>query len=165
MKKPYQLLIIPLTFWSGVEQSFFLADFTAVSCLNWFLYFFFTLLERMQFPLRSQIEGYTCLLIFRKFSTLPAVIWASPFINFQENFQPPCFFTYINEKISSLPSVIWASPFINIQENFQLFCFFTYTNDFFYPPLCREVPWVLVRIWKLYNRIMSWRASKYQFSH
>ena len=34
MKKPYQLLIIPLTFWSGVEQSFFLADFTAVSCLN-----------------------------------------------------------------------------------------------------------------------------------
>ena len=30
---------------------------------------------------------------------------------------------------------------------------------------CTEVPWVLVRIWKLYNRIMSWRASKYQFSH
>jgi len=34
MKKPYQLLIIPLTFWSGVEQGFFGADFTAgyVSC-------------------------------------------------------------------------------------------------------------------------------------
>ena len=31
MKKPYQLLIIPLTFWSGVEQGFFGADFTAVS--------------------------------------------------------------------------------------------------------------------------------------
>ena len=30
MKKPYQLLIIPLTFWSGVEQGFFGADFTAV---------------------------------------------------------------------------------------------------------------------------------------
>ena len=30
---------------------------------------------------------------------------------------------------------------------------------------CTEVPWVLVRIWKLYNRIMSWSASKYQFSH
>ena len=36
--------------------------------------------------LRSLIEGYTCLLVFRKFSSLPAVIWASPFINFQENF-------------------------------------------------------------------------------
>jgi len=34
MKKPYQLFIIPLTFWSGVEQGFFGADFTAgyVSC-------------------------------------------------------------------------------------------------------------------------------------
>lgn len=30
MKKPYQVLIIPLTFWSGVEQGFFGADFTAV---------------------------------------------------------------------------------------------------------------------------------------
>ena len=39
--------------------------------------------------LRSQIEGYTLLLIFRKFSSLPAVIWVSPFIKFQENFQPP----------------------------------------------------------------------------
>ena len=43
------------------------------------------------YTLRSQIEGYPRLLIFRKFSTLPAVISASPFINFQENFQPPCF--------------------------------------------------------------------------
>jgi len=34
MRKPYQLFIIPLTFWSGVEQGFFGADFTAgyVSC-------------------------------------------------------------------------------------------------------------------------------------
>jgi len=34
MGKPYQLFIIPLTFWSGVEQGFFGADFTAgyVSC-------------------------------------------------------------------------------------------------------------------------------------
>ena len=45
-----------------------------------------------QHTLRSQIEGYTRLLIFRNFSPLPAVIWASLFINFQENFQPPCFF-------------------------------------------------------------------------
>ena len=35
MTKPYQLLIIPLTFWSGVEQGFFLSDYTAgyVSCV------------------------------------------------------------------------------------------------------------------------------------
>ena len=30
MRKYYQILIIPLTFWSGVEQGFFGADFTAV---------------------------------------------------------------------------------------------------------------------------------------
>ena len=69
--------------------------------------------------LRSQIDGYTRLLIFRKFSTLPAVIWASPFINFQENFQPPCFFTYTNEKISTLPADIWAYPLIKFEEKFQ----------------------------------------------
>ena len=69
--------------------------------------------------LRSQIEGYTRLLIFRKFSTLPAVIWASPFINFQENFQPPCFFTYTNEKNSTLPTVIRAYPLIRFEEKFQ----------------------------------------------
>ena len=35
MTKPYQLLIIPLTIWSGLEQGFFLSDFTAgfISCL------------------------------------------------------------------------------------------------------------------------------------
>ena len=35
MKKPYQLLIIPLTFWGGVEQGFFGADYTAgyISCI------------------------------------------------------------------------------------------------------------------------------------
>jgi hypothetical protein len=69
--------------------------------------------------LRSQIEGYTRLLIIRKFSTLPAVIWASPFINFQENFQPPCFFTYKNEKNSTLPAVIRAYPLIKFEEKFQ----------------------------------------------
>ena len=31
MKKKKQILIIPLTFWSGIEQGFFGADFTAVS--------------------------------------------------------------------------------------------------------------------------------------
>ena len=69
--------------------------------------------------LRSQIEGYTRLLIFRKFSTLPAVIWASPFIIFQENSQPPCFFTYTNEKFSTIPAVIWAYPLIKFEEKFQ----------------------------------------------
>ena len=54
------------------------------------------------------VEGYPRLLIFRKFSTLPAVIWASPFINFQENFQPSCFFTKINGFFSTLPAVIRA---------------------------------------------------------
>ena len=35
MMKPYQLLVIPLTIWSGVEQGFFLSDYTAgyVSCV------------------------------------------------------------------------------------------------------------------------------------
>lgn len=35
MKKPYQLLIIPLTIWSGVEQGFFFSDFTAgfITCI------------------------------------------------------------------------------------------------------------------------------------
>ncbi len=31
MKKPYQLLMIPLTIWSGMEQGFFGAEYTAVS--------------------------------------------------------------------------------------------------------------------------------------
>jgi hypothetical protein len=31
MKKNYQQLLIPLTIWSGLEQGFFGADFTAVS--------------------------------------------------------------------------------------------------------------------------------------
>jgi hypothetical protein len=31
MRDPNQLLVIPLTFWAGVEQGFFGADFTAVN--------------------------------------------------------------------------------------------------------------------------------------
>ena len=34
MRNPQQLLIIPITFWSGIEQGFFGADFTAVSSLS-----------------------------------------------------------------------------------------------------------------------------------
>ena len=30
LRKPYQILIVPLTVWSGMEQGFFFSDFTAV---------------------------------------------------------------------------------------------------------------------------------------
>ena len=101
----------------------------------------FFVLNPLYTTLRSQIEGYTRLLIFRKFSTLPAVIWASPLINFQENFQPSCFFTYTSEKFSTLPAVIWASPLIKFEERFQ-------------PTLLLEPPLVLetqeyIQIWNL----------------
>ena len=46
----------------------------------------------MSATLRSQIEGYTCLLIFRKISILPAIIWVSPFIYIQEKFPAFLFF-------------------------------------------------------------------------
>jgi hypothetical protein len=36
MKKHYQQLLIPLTIWSGLEQGFFGADFTAVRSLKLF---------------------------------------------------------------------------------------------------------------------------------
>ena len=36
MKKKEQILVIPITFWSGIEQGFFGADFTAVSTNNQF---------------------------------------------------------------------------------------------------------------------------------
>ena len=51
---------------------------------------------RISDTLKSQIEGYTHLLFFRKFFILTGVIWAYPFINFHEHFQPPLFFTYTN---------------------------------------------------------------------
>ena len=56
--------------------------------------------------LRSQIEGYNHLLIFRNFSILPSVIWASPFTKIQENFLPFCFFTYTSEIFSILPLLL-----------------------------------------------------------
>ena len=67
----------------------------------------------------SQIEEYTRLLILRKFSILPAVIWAPPFINFQENVQPPCCFTYTNEIFPTLPGVIRDDWLIEFEEKFQ----------------------------------------------
>ena len=40
------------------------------------------------------------------------------FINFQENFQPPSFFTYTNKRFSTLPAVIGAYLLIKIEEKF-----------------------------------------------
>ena len=69
--------------------------------------------------LRSQMEGSLLIsIIFIHFS-LPAVIWAYPFINFQENFQPLCFFSYTNEIFSIPPAVIRAYPLIKFEEKFQ----------------------------------------------
>lgn len=48
-RKPYQLLIIPLTIWSGIEQAFLGADFTAVGIYylnytNLFTKFYFNII-------------------------------------------------------------------------------------------------------------------------
>ena len=72
------------------------------------------------YTLRSQTEGYTQLLFFKKFSVLPTVIWAYPFINFQEIFQPPCFFTYTIEIFSTLPTFITMlepTSLLNLKKN------------------------------------------------
>ena len=70
--------------------------------------------------LRSQIEGYTRLLIFRKFSTLPAVIWASPFINFQENFQLPCFSPTQMKIFPPSPLLLEPTRLLNLKKNSSL---------------------------------------------
>ena len=71
--------------------------------------------------LRSQIEGYTHLLIFKKFSTLPAGILAHPNIDFQEKFQRPCFFNYTNEK-ENPPYLLLLEPacLLNLKKNSSL---------------------------------------------
>ena len=75
---------------------------------------------RNQNTLRSQIEGYTRLLIFRKFSTLPAVIWASPFINFQENFQSPCFSPTQMKNFPPSPLLLEPPRLLNLKKNSSL---------------------------------------------
>ena len=40
------------------------------------------------------------------------------FIYFQENFQPPSFFTFTNKRFSTVPAVIRAYLFIKIEEKF-----------------------------------------------
>ena len=124
-------------FWSHIWIYFYLKGNSALVTQDSIIAFqifhiliFLIFLGSTSDTLRSQIEGHTRLLIFKKFSPLPDVIWASPFINFQENFQSPCFFTYTNEKFSTLPAVIRASPLIKFEEKFQ-------------PPLLLEPPLVL----------------------
>ena len=69
--------------------------------------------------LSSLIEVYTRLLIFRKFSILPAVIWASPFIDIQENFQTLSFFTQCsNEKFC--PLLLEPTHLLNLDKNSRL---------------------------------------------
>ena len=109
--------------------------------------------------LRSQIEEYTCLLILRKFSTLPAVIWASPFINIQENLKLFCFFTYSNEKFSTLPAVIRASPLIKFRKEFQ-------STLLLEPPLVLETQeyqnWKLHLVFaSLSKSLMTWPHLRY----
>ena len=74
----------------------------------------------IQFTLRSQIEGYTRLLIFRKFSTLPAVIWASQFINFQENFHSPCFSPTQMKNFTASPLLLESTRLLNLKKNSSL---------------------------------------------
>ena len=82
-----------------------------------------TLIEifwRIPTTLRSQIEGYTRLLIFRKFYILPAVIWVSLFLNIQINFSLFVFSPkYTNEIFFILPAVIRAYPLIKFGQKFQ----------------------------------------------
>ena len=70
-------------------------------------------------PTYTHLLGTILLLIFKKISTLPTVIWASPFINFQKKIPASLFLTYTNEKISTLPAVIRASPLIKFEEKVQ----------------------------------------------
>ena len=72
------------------------------------------------YTLRSPIEGYTCLLIFRKFSILPAIIWASPFINIQENVQPFCFSPTHMKFFPSSPLLLEPTRLSNLDKNSSL---------------------------------------------
>ena len=109
---------------------------------------------------RSQIEGYSRLSIFRKFSILPAVIWASPFIKgqiklkarlarhrfFQKTNKGICFVCRAEQKSKKKTnsfihvlgeSMACQSLFcfftFNIQENFQPFWVFLPTQMIFFP--------------------------------
>ena len=62
-------------------------------------------------PAKSKVKISQNLVAFPEYMNF---IWASPFINFQENFQPPCFFTY---------TVIRAYPIIKFEVNGRKYFF------------------------------------------
>ena len=96
--------------------------------------------------LRSQIEGHTRLLIFRKFSILPTVkvkiLWEGhklgknlPLVLTKQLFllcsvkQMGDFFKFW--ALLRKTELYLSLPIINIQEKFQLFCFCIYTNEIY----------------------------------
>ena len=57
MTNPYQIYIIPLTMWSGFEQAFFGADFTAVIIILISIYFVYYLdLYRLYLDIDSRVD-------------------------------------------------------------------------------------------------------------
>ena len=71
--------------------------------------------------LRSQIEGVPTNQFSGNYPSYPMLFEPKyPFINFQENFQPPCFLTYTNKKNSTLTAVITAYLIFKFEENFNL---------------------------------------------
>ena len=69
--------------------------------------------------LSSQIEGYTRLLVFRKFSNLPAVIWASLLIKFKKI---SSHFVCSPTKMKFFPSSLLLEPtcLLNLDKNYSL---------------------------------------------
>ena len=112
-KKMPQIKLTTSRFFSHVYYWKFLkADIQAISNTS----------TRVQWvhTLRPQVEGYICLLIFRKFSIIPAVIWVYPFTNFQENFQPPVF--HLHNSIS-LSKLFWPAVRNNCSSDFEILSF------------------------------------------
>ena len=70
--------------------------------------------------LRSQIEGYTRLSIFRKFFILPAVILAYPFIDIQEIFSLFVFSTTQINFFPSSPLLLEPTRLLNLDKNSSL---------------------------------------------
>ena len=67
---------------------------------------------------------WKCLILLglnlRKFSIIAAVVWAYPLINFQENLQLPCFFTYPNDFFPSYPLLLEPTGLLNLKKNASL---------------------------------------------
>ena len=80
-------------------------------------------MAKLTITLRSQIEGYTCLLIFRNISILPAVIWAYPFINLLRKF-PASLFLHLSiqmkKKNPSYLLLLESNHLLELKKNFRL---------------------------------------------